>query len=136
MMVVCLFAENEEELQRVVVDFNTSYRVSVPTVRCQIVLGEKMEEVSIQKVLYKHGNMEREIIGIVEKGTCVIWSLARIKRERNVSMEVNKGSRNSILLSILTYGSDLDMEYGTSFKNACCGNELFWRSMWHDKMEE
>ena len=41
----------------------------------------------------------------VVKGRCVIGSLARIIRGRNVSMEENKGLRNSILVPILTYGS-------------------------------
>ena len=46
-----------------VVDLSTIYRVSVPAVgRCEVVLGEKMEEVKELKylitVLYKHGWME------------------------------------------------------------------------------
>ena len=50
-----------------VVNFNTSYKVSVPaTGRCEVVLGgEKMEEVKECKYLEtdvcKHGDMEREI---------------------------------------------------------------------------
>ena len=38
----------------------------------------------------------------VVKGRCVIRSLARVMRGRNVSMEVNRGLRNSILLPTLT----------------------------------
>ncbi len=40
------------------------------------------------------------------KGRSVIGSLARIMEERNMSMEVKRGLRNSILLPTLTYGSE------------------------------
>ena len=39
------------------------------------------------------------------KGRCVIGSLARVMR-RNVSMEVKRGLRNSIVLPTLMYGSE------------------------------
>ena len=37
---------------------------------------------------------------------CVIGSLARIMRGRNVFVEVKRGLRNSILLPTLRYGSE------------------------------
>ena len=77
------------------VDFNTHYELSVPAVeRCEVVLGEKMEEMKKLKylgtVLCKYGGMEGEIREKAVKGRCVIELLARIMRERNVSMEVRK----------------------------------------------
>ncbi len=42
----------------------------------------------------------------VAKGRSVIGSLARVMKGKNVSMEVKKGLRNSILLPGLTYGSE------------------------------
>ena len=86
----------------------TPYRVSVPAVgSCEVVLGgEKMEEVKEYKylgtVFYKHGEMERERRERAVKGRCVIESLARIIRGRNVSMEIRRGLRNSILMPTLT----------------------------------
>ena len=41
-----------------------------------------------------------------ERQVCHRMSLARIIRGRNVSMEVERGLRNSILLPTLTYGSE------------------------------
>ncbi len=40
------------------------------------------------------------------KGRNAIGSLARVMKERNVSMKVKRGLRNSILLPTLTYGSE------------------------------
>ncbi len=40
------------------------------------------------------------------KGRSVRGSLARVMKGRNVSMEVKRGLRNSILLSTLTNGSE------------------------------
>ncbi len=40
------------------------------------------------------------------KSRWVIGSLARVMRGRNVSMEVKRGLRNSILLPTLMYGSE------------------------------
>ncbi len=39
----------------------------------------------------------------------VIEELVRVKKGRNVSMEVKKGLKNSILLPTLMYGSDTGM---------------------------
>ena len=97
--------------RREVVDWYTPYRVSVD--RCEVVLGrEKMEEVKEFKylitVVCKHGAMEGEIIRErAVTGKCVIGSLARIMKGRNVSMELKRGLRNSILLSTLKYGSEI-----------------------------
>ena len=90
------------------VDLNTFYKVSMPAVdRCEDVLrGEKLEEVKDFKylgtVLYKHGQME-EVRGKIVKCRRIIRSLAKVMRRKNVSMEVKKGFRNSILLTTLTY---------------------------------
>ncbi len=46
-------------------------------------------------------NRERAV-----KGRSVIGSLARVMKERNVSTEVKRSLRNSILLPTLTYGSE------------------------------
>ncbi len=95
-----------------VVDFGNPYRVSVPVdERCDIVMGgERMEVVKEFKylgtVLSKHGEMEREVRERAVKGRNVIGSLARVMKERSVSMEVKRGIRNSILLPTLTYGSE------------------------------
>ncbi len=68
-----------------------------------------MEEVSELKylgtVLCKHGGMEGEIRERVMKGMSVVGSLAGVMKRRNVSMDVKRGLRNSILLPTLTYGS-------------------------------
>ncbi len=79
--------------------------------RCRIRLGsEKIEEVSEFKylgtVLCKHGGMEEAIRERVMKGRSVVGSLTGVMKGRNVSMDVKRGLRNSILLPILTYGSE------------------------------
>ncbi len=95
-----------------VIDFNTAYRVRMPAVaRCRIMLGrEKMEEVSEFKylgiVLCKHGGMEGEIRERLMKGRRVVGLLTGVMKGRNVSMDVKRGLRNSILLPTLTYGSE------------------------------
>ncbi len=87
------------------------YRVSVPVgARCEVVMGgERMEVVKEFKylgtILSKHVEMEGEVSERAVKGGRVVGSLARVKRGRNVSMEVKRGLRNSILLPTLTYGS-------------------------------
>ena len=62
-------------------------RVSVPAVgRCEVVLGERMEEVKEFKylgaMLCKHGEMEGEIRERTVKGRSVIGTLARIVRKK------------------------------------------------------
>ncbi len=57
-------------------------------------------------VLNKHGESEREVRERAVKVRRVIGSLPRVVRGRNVSMEVKRGLRNSILLLTLTYGSE------------------------------
>ncbi len=56
----------------------------------------------IGTVLCKHGEMGGEIRQRVMKGRSVIGSPVRIRKGRNVSMEVKRGLGNSILP---TYGS-------------------------------
>ncbi len=57
-------------------------------------------------VLCKHGGMEGEIIERVMKGRNVVGSLAGVMKGKNVSMDLKRGLRNSILLRTLTYGSE------------------------------
>ncbi len=71
---------------------------------------EKMEEVSEFKylgtVLCEHGVMEGELREQVLKGRSVVGSLTGVMKGRNVSMGVKRSLRNSILLPVLTYGSE------------------------------
>ncbi len=60
-------------------------------------------------VLGKHGEMEGEVRERAVKDRSIIGSLARIMKGRNASMEVKRSLRNSIFLSILTYGSEMWM---------------------------
>ncbi len=101
---VTVFERKEGEVD----DFSTPYRVSVPVAgRCQIDLGERMEKLKEFKylgiVLWKHGETDGEIRERVVKDKSVIGSLLRVMERRNVSMEVKRGLRNSILLPALTY---------------------------------
>ncbi len=95
-----------------VVDFRNPYRVSVPVdERCEIMMGgERMEVVKEFKylgtVLKRNGEMEGEVRERAVKGRSVIGSLARVMKGRSVSMEVQRGLRNSILLPTLMYGSE------------------------------
>ncbi len=57
-------------------------------------------------VLCNHREMDGEIRERAVKGRSVIGSLARVMKGRNVSMEVKRGLKNSILLPTLTYGSE------------------------------
>ncbi len=50
--------------------------------------------------------MEREIIERVMKGRSVVGLLAGVMKGRNVSKDVKRGLRNSILLPALIYGSE------------------------------
>ncbi len=105
---VMVFEKREEE----VIDFNTAYRVRLPAVAgCRIMLGsEETEEVNEFKylgtVLCKHEGKEGEIRERVMKGRSVVGLFAGVMKGRNVSMEVKRDPRNSILLSTLTYGSE------------------------------
>ena len=95
-----------------VIDFANPYRVNEQCVyECGINLGgERLEEVKEFKylgtVLCKHGSMEGEIRERAVKGRQVIGSLGRIMKGRNVSMDVKRGLRNSIVLPTLTYASE------------------------------
>ncbi len=93
-----------ERKEEEAINFNAACRVRLPAVTsCRIMLGsEKMEEVSELKyfgtVLCKHGGMEGEIRERVMKGRSVMGSLTGVMKGRNVSMDVKRGLRNSILL--------------------------------------
>ncbi len=50
--------------------------------------------------------MEGEVRERAVKERSVIGSLGRVMRGRNVSMEVKRGLKNSVLLPTLTYGSE------------------------------
>ncbi len=70
--------------------------MSVPVdERCEIVLeSERMEVIKEFKhlgtVLSKHGEMEGEVRERAVNGRDVIGSLARVMKEKNVSMEVKR----------------------------------------------
>ncbi len=130
-----VFERREEE----VIDFNTAYRVRLPPVaRCRIMLGsEKMEKVSgfkyLGTVLCKHGGMEGEIREQVMKGRSIVGPLAWVMKARNVSVDVMRDLRNSILLSTLnTWVGELDMEWGAAVESMCCRDELLERSVWSE----
>ncbi len=53
--------------------------------------------------------MDGEIRERAVKGRSIIVSLAKVMKGRNVSMEVKRGLRNSILLATLMYGSETGM---------------------------
>ncbi len=57
-------------------------------------------------MLCKHGGMEGEIGERMMKVRSVVGSLTGVMKGRNVSMDVKRGLRNSILLPTLTYGSE------------------------------
>ena len=94
------------------IDFARPYRVQrQEECKCRIVMeGAKLEEVNefkyLGSVLCKYGSMEGEIKERAVRGRQVIGSLGRIMKGRNVSMEVKKGLRDSIVLPTLTYGSE------------------------------
>ncbi len=93
------------------VDFSNPYRICVPVAgRCKVDLGERMEEVKefkyLETVLCKHGEMDGEIRErAVKDRSVIVGSLARVMKRRDVSMEIKRGLRNSILLPTLMYGS-------------------------------
>ena len=95
-----------------VIEFDTQYRVRVENEEgCKVAMGGKcLEEVNEFKylgtVLCKHGSMEGEIKERAVKGRQVVGSLSRIMRGRNVSVDVKKGLRDSIVLPTLTYGCE------------------------------
>ncbi len=105
---VMVFERKEVE----VLVFTTPYRVNVPVAEsCEIVLGEDRVEVVqalkyLGKILCKNGEMDGEIRERVVKGKSFLGSLERIIEGRNVSMEVNRELRNSILLPTQTYSSE------------------------------
>ncbi len=70
----------------------------------------------------------------VAKGKSAIGSLAKVIKGRNVSTEVKRCLRNSILLPTLMYGSETwKSNKGIAVKSVCCGNELSERGMWKNK---
>ncbi len=84
-------------------------------------------------MLCKHGGMEGEIRERVMKGRSVVGSLAGVMEGRNVSMDVKRGLRNSILLSALNmWVLELDMEWTAAVESACCRDELPERSVWSE----
>ncbi len=79
--------------------------------RCRTMLGsEKMVKMSEFKylgtVLCQHEGMEREIREPVMKHRSILGSFTGIIKGRNVSKDVKRGLRSSILLPTLTYGSE------------------------------
>ncbi len=66
----------------------------------------------LNTALCKHGGMEGDIREQKMKGRSVVGSLAGVMKGRNVSMDVKRGLRNSILLSTLNIGIGLRIEDG------------------------
>ncbi len=97
-----------------------------------------MEEVTEFKylgtILCKHGSMEGEIREITVKGRQVMCALEIIMKGRNVSTEVKKARRNSVILLSLLYASETDMECSTAITNMSCGNELYVGCLWCGKV--
>ena len=116
-----------ERMEIEVIYCNAPYRVIAPAVgKYEVVLGEKMKEVKVQylgSVQCKHEGMEREIRERTVKGRCVIGSLTRIMRGRNVSMEIKRGIRNNILLPTLKYGSET-WTWNRAQQSRVCGVEI------------
>ncbi len=73
------------------------------------------------RLLCKHGKIDGEIRKRTVKSRSVIASLAMVMKERNVSMEVKRGLRNSILLPTLTYGSETWTWNRVSYLRGACG---------------
>ncbi len=71
----------------------------------------RMEDVNEFKylgtTLCKHGSMEGEIRERTVKGRQVMGGLERVMKGRNVSREVKKGIRNSVILPTVSYASDV-----------------------------
>lgn len=57
-------------------------------------------------VVSGYGEMKGEISKRVVKGRSVIGALGRVFKGRNVSLKVNRGLKNSILLPVQTCGSE------------------------------
>ncbi len=74
-------------------------------------------------VLCNHREMDGEIRERAVKGRSVIGSLARVMKGRNVSMEVKRGLKNSILLPTLTYGSETWM-WNMAQQSRVCAVEM------------
>ncbi len=72
--------------------------------------------------------MEGEIRERVMKGSSVVGSLTGIMKERNVSMDVKRGLRNTILLSThIIWVGDVD-----AVESTCCRDELPEGSVWSE----
>ena len=89
------------------IDFNAAYRVIMPGVeRCELALGEEMEEVKVFQylgtVLGKHREMEGEIRESCERQVCHKVTCKGCERN-NVS---KRGLRNSFFLPTLTDRSE------------------------------
>ena len=96
--------------------------------RCEVVLGEKMEEVKEFKylgtVVYKHREMEGEIRVRAVKGRCVIGSLARVMRGNNVFKEVMRGLRNETVFSCQYYLMNQRLGHKIRYSNQEC---MLWK---------
>jgi len=95
-----------------IIDFARPYRVNEQSeLECKINMdGVRLEEVREFKylgtILCKHGSMDGEIRERAVQGRRVIGSLGRIMKGRNVSMDIKKGLRNSIVIPTITYAAE------------------------------
>ncbi len=85
-------------------------------------------------VLCKHGGMKGEIRERVLKGRSVVGSLAGIMKGRNVSMDMKRGLRNSVLLPTLTYGSENWTWNRAQQSGERAVDELPERNVWSEEM--
>ncbi len=101
-----------ERAREQTIDFAKPFRGGPEAILgCKIWLGkEKMEEVNEFKylgtLLCKHGSMEGKIRERIVKRSQVMGDLKRVMKGRNVSMEVKRGIRKSIILPTLSYTSE------------------------------
>ncbi len=92
------------------VDFVCPYRVGIECEKeCRIILnGEEMEEgneffkYSLGSVMCKLGGTEGETRERALQGRKVVGSLGRIMNGRNVSMEVKRDLKNTVIVQTLT----------------------------------
>ena len=78
-------------------------------------------------VFCKHGELEEGIRERAVKGRCFIGSLARIMREKNVSMDVEIVKELYSPANTDIWIKDLDIKKGTTIKNVSCRNKIVER---------
>ena len=62
-------------------------------------------------MLCKHGKIEENINKRAAKGSNIMGLFVKLMKGKNVSIEVKRGLRNSILLPMFMYIRNLDVEW-------------------------